>query len=63
MIRHRPPHEVLQDLRLALAAMEEDSHRGLDSQAAKTLRGRILRRIAKVEAEITRESALELTRG
>ena len=58
MIRHRPPHEVLEDLRLALAAMEEDSHRGLDSQAAEVLRNRIKGRIAIVEAEIEREAAL-----
>ena len=58
MIRHRPPHEVLEDLRLALAVMEEDSHRGLDSQAAEVLRNRIKGRIAIVEAEIEREAAL-----
>jgi len=58
MIRHRPPHEILEDLRLALAAMEEDSHRGLDSQAAEVLRNRIKGRIAIVEAEIEREAAL-----
>jgi len=58
MIRHRPPHEVLEDLRLALAAMEEDSHRGLDSQAAEVLRNRITGRIAIIEAEIEWESTL-----
>ena len=63
MIRHRPAHEVLEDLRLALSAMEEDSHRGLDGQAAEVLRSRILNRIAIVEAEIARESALEPARS
>ena len=58
MIRHRPPHEVLEDLRLALAAMEENSHRGLDSQAAEVLRNRITGRIAIIEAEIEWESTL-----
>ena len=58
MIRHRPPHEILEDLRLALAAMEEDSHRGLDSQAAEVLRNRITGRIAIIEAEIEWESTL-----
>jgi hypothetical protein len=38
--------------------MEEDSHRGLDSQAAEVLRNRIKGRIAIVEAEIEREAAL-----
>jgi hypothetical protein len=63
MIRHRPAHEVLEDLRLALAAMEEDSHRGLDGLTAEVLRSRILNRIVIVEAEIARESALEPTRS
>jgi hypothetical protein len=60
MIRHRPAHEVLADLRFALAVMEENSHAGLDRQAAKVLRDRILGQIANIEAEIARESPLEL---
>ena len=52
MIRHRPAHEVLEDLRFALEVMEEKSHAGLDAQAAEALRNRILFQIAKVEAEM-----------
>jgi hypothetical protein len=52
MIRHRPAHEILEDLRFALEVMEEKSHAGMDAKAAETLRNRILAQIGKVEAEI-----------
>ena len=56
MIRHRPPSEVLEDLRYALGVMEEQSHLGLDRKHAEIVRGALLRQIASVEAEIARES-------
>ena len=55
MIRHRPPREVLEDLRFALEAMEENSHLGLDVGAANAVRDTLLRQIARLEAEIARE--------
>jgi hypothetical protein len=61
MIRHRPPHEVLEDLRLALEVMEEKSHAGLDTQAADVLRNRILAQISKVESLMERERAAVTT--
>lgn len=57
MIRHRPPREVLEDLRFALDVMEEKSHIGLDDRAADTLRNRILRQIANLEAVIAQEGS------
>jgi len=56
MIRHRPPNEVLEDLRYALRVMDEESHLGLDHKYAETVRGVLLRQIAAIEADIARES-------
>jgi hypothetical protein len=56
MIRHRPPNEVLEDLRYALQVLNEDDHLGLDDKYAETLRRTLFRRIAAVEAQIARES-------
>ena len=56
MIRHRPPNEVLEDLRYALRLMDEESHLGLDEKYAETVRRTLLRQIAAVEADIARES-------
>jgi hypothetical protein len=57
MIRHRPPHEVLEDLQFALEVMEERSHLGLDAEATQILRNKILSQIEKVRALIEREQA------
>jgi hypothetical protein len=57
MIRHRPPNEVIENLRFALNVIVENSHSGLDQQAAETLRNRILGQIAKIEAMYARELA------
>src|SRR5215472_181782 len=46
MIRHRPPHEVLEDLQFVLEVMEEKAHSGLDAQAADVLRNGIVAQIA-----------------
>jgi hypothetical protein len=56
MIRHRPLKEVLEDLRFSLEVLEERSNCGLDQQYAETLRNRLLGQIARVEAQIARES-------
>lgn len=56
MIRHRPLKEVLEDLRFSLDVMEENSHFGLDDQFAEVLRNKILSKIARIEAQIARES-------
>jgi hypothetical protein len=56
MIRHRPLKEVLEDLRFSLEVLEERSHCGLDGQYAASLRNRLLGQIARVEAQIIRES-------
>jgi hypothetical protein len=58
MIRHRPLHEVLRDLRYTLEVMEENSNAGLDDQYAAVLRNRILGQIARVEAQIAREEGV-----
>jgi len=55
MIRHRPPHEVIEDLRFALEVMEEWSHSGRDAQTADVLRNRILAQIAEVESQMASE--------
>ena len=56
MIRHRPPTEVLENLRYALSVMDEESHLGLGDKYAETVRRTLLRQIAVVEAAIARES-------
>jgi hypothetical protein len=38
--------------------MEENSHLGLDNEKADVLRGRLLGQIAKIEADISRESPI-----
>jgi hypothetical protein len=55
MIRHRHPRHVLEDLRFEV--IEENSHSGLDAQAAQGLRRRILGQIATLEAAIASEPA------
>jgi hypothetical protein len=53
----RSNREVLAELRYALQVMDENSHLGLDDQAADNLRAMLLRRIAKVESELAREAS------
>ena len=62
MIRHRPPIEVLEDLRYALRVMDEESHLGLDDTYAEIVRGSLLRQIAAVEDQIARESGTSHSR-
>jgi|SRR6516162_5537563 hypothetical protein len=61
MIRHRPLKEVLEDLRFSLEVLEERSHCGLDLQHAAVLRSRLLGQIARVEAQIARESGASVS--
>jgi hypothetical protein len=46
--------QALRDLRFALEVMEERSHLGLDSEAAKNMKKTILNRISEAEKEIRR---------
>ena len=43
MIRHRPPADVLEDLRYALQVMNEAGHLGLDDKYIESLRQTLFR--------------------
>jgi hypothetical protein len=49
----RPNPELVTELRFALDVMEENSHLGLDNEAAGKLRNILLRRIKEAETALS----------
>jgi hypothetical protein len=52
-----PKPELANELRYALDVMEENSHLGLDDEAANRLRNILLRRIKQAETEVSGRTA------
>jgi hypothetical protein len=50
-----PTHESLDGLRETLRVMEEDSHLGLDNEAAERLRQILLHQIERAERALVRQ--------